>query len=211
MNIMDQPRHENPHFRWTVQCYHYRTVHYTTTDKDGRTQHHTRQERVNTHHASHSGYIPSADQTPSFLPSTEAQQTQIDTHLDLDFSQSNYHGEYHRFCAFHRRDVHQDQSHTEDLDSRVKSLLAIWVAKSVPCWMNAGCYWLANIFLLSFFFRIVMQSRIGSQEFTYHKKCYSIGGACPGVRCTGNIGAGIAAGVCLGGVLTLGAALAMAS
>ena len=31
-----------------------------------------------------------------------------DTTLDLDLSASDYLAEYHRFCAFHRWDVHQD-------------------------------------------------------------------------------------------------------
>eukprot|EP00913_Durusdinium_trenchii_P024387 g22896.t1 len=34
---MDRPRFEHPHYTWTVQCYHYRTVTRTTRDKDGRT------------------------------------------------------------------------------------------------------------------------------------------------------------------------------
>jgi len=174
IELMDKPRHENPRYNWTVQCYHYETRHYTTTDKDGRTQHHTRQERVNTHRAHTSGWVPSTDRTPPFLPQVEAQQTQINTNLNLDFSESNYYGEYQRFCAFHRWDMHQDCSHTEELPSRAGSCLAVWVAKSKPCWLNGGFYWLANIFLCSFFYRIAAQRIIGSQEYTYHKKCYSI-------------------------------------
>ena len=38
---MDAPVHENPQYRWHVQCYHYETRHRTRTDKDGRTVHYT--------------------------------------------------------------------------------------------------------------------------------------------------------------------------
>jgi len=208
VELMDKPRHENPRYSWTVQCYHYRTVHYTTTDKDGRTQHHTRQERVNTHHAHTSGFIPSTDMTPPFLPQVEAQQTQIDTHLNLDLSQSNYHSEYQRFCAFHRWDVHQDCSHSEDCPSRAGNCLAVWVAKSKPCWMNGGCYWLANIFLLSFFYRLAAQRLIGKQEYTYHKKCYSLGSMQHGHR--GMAGAAAVGGALVGAVAVGGILAAMA-
>eukprot|EP00746_Dinoflagellata_sp_MGD_P121524 gnl/MRDRNA2_/MRDRNA2_56667_c0_seq1.p1 gnl/MRDRNA2_/MRDRNA2_56667_c0~~gnl/MRDRNA2_/MRDRNA2_56667_c0_seq1.p1 ORF type:complete len:620 (+),score=78.87 gnl/MRDRNA2_/MRDRNA2_56667_c0_seq1:176-1861(+) len=173
ISLMLRPRHENPQFHWHVQCYHYRTVHYTVV-VDGKTQHRTRQERVNTHSASTGGMIPSLDRTPDFVPLTEAQQTQIDTDLDLDLSESNYMTEYYRWCAFHRRDIHQDKSHTEDLPSRVKSCLAVWVARSKPCWMNQCLYWIANIFLFSCLFRWCVQARIGHQKYTYLKKCYNI-------------------------------------
>lgn len=174
-HLMEIPRDEDPQYNWHVQCYHYVTVHYTTRDKDGRTSHHTRQERHNTHSASASGIIPSEDFTPSFLPQVEAQQTQIDTHLNLDLSRSNYYMEFNRWCAFHRRDTYQDTSSKEDLPSRAHSCLAVWVAKTKPCWMNATCYWFANIFLLSFFYRLAAQRLMGKQEYTYHKRCFDVG------------------------------------
>jgi hypothetical protein len=203
VNLMEKPRRENPQYKWTVQCYHYETRHYTTTDKDGRTQHHTKQERVNTHSARTWGYIPSTDLTPEFIPQVEAQQTQIDTHLDLDLSGSNYMGEYYRWCAFHRWDVHQDSSHSEDLPSRAHSCLAVWVPRTKPCWMNALWYWIANIFLLSFFYRLAAQRLMGKQEFTYHKRCYSISANVPAYSSTaaGAVIGAVAAGAVVGGLI----------
>ncbi|CAE8640244.1 unnamed protein product [Polarella glacialis] len=174
MQRMDRPRHETPHYSWRVQCYHYETRTVTTKDKDGESRTDTETHRVNTHSAYTSGVIPSTDSTPAFLPNTAAAQTQIATHLDLDFSDSNYIGEYHRWCSFHRWDLHQDCSKSEDLPSRLGSCLALWSPRRKPCWMNACCYWLANLFLLSFFYRIFAQSRFGHQEYTYEKKCGNI-------------------------------------
>ncbi|CAJ1391828.1 unnamed protein product [Effrenium voratum] len=171
---MDRPRYENPCFTWHVQCYHYETRTRTTTDKDGRTQTHTESVRVNTHTASKSGTIPSQDNTLDFIPNTLAAQTQIDTTLDLDLSASDYLAEYHRFCAFHRWDVHQDTSRSEDLPSRVTSCVAIWSQRNMPCWMGSKCYWLANLFAVSFFYRILAQSRMGHQEYVYLKKCFQL-------------------------------------
>ena len=48
-------RQAAPQVDWSIQCYHYKTEHYTTTTRDSngntRTEHHTRQVRVNTHSA----------------------------------------------------------------------------------------------------------------------------------------------------------------
>eukprot|EP00928_Gymnodinium_smaydae_P029169 TRINITY_DN22042_c0_g1_i1.p1 TRINITY_DN22042_c0_g1~~TRINITY_DN22042_c0_g1_i1.p1 ORF type:complete len:719 (+),score=98.49 TRINITY_DN22042_c0_g1_i1:146-2158(+) len=197
IELMDKPRYENPVFHWRVQCYHYRTVHYTEKDSQGRSVSKTRQERVNTHSAHNSGVIPSQDHTPTFAPQTQAQQTQINTDLNLDFSSSNYLGEYQRWCLFHRWDVHQDCSRSEDLPSRASSCMALWVPRTVPWWFNEQFYWLANLFMLSFVYRFIAQSRIGSQRYTYHKKCFNINETTPsgGLAVAGAVlaGAGIAA------------------
>eukprot|EP00434_Breviolum_minutum_P035337 symbB.v1.2.031274.t1/scaffold3615.1/size53271/1 len=182
MFLMDKPRYENPYYKWHVQCYHYETRTRTRTDKDGRTQTYTERVRVNTHSAHASGTIPSEDRTPEFLPNTIATQTQIDTKLDLDFSLSNYFLEYNRWRNFHRWDVHQDSSHTEDLSSRAKSCLAVWSQRNMPCWLNAGCYWLANLFAVSFLYRLLAQSRMGSQEYVYVKRCFNIARRCRGTK-----------------------------
>lgn len=174
MSLMDKPRFENPYYTWHVQCYHYETRTRTRTDKDGRTETYTERVRVNTHCARASGTIPSEDRTPEFLPNTRAIQTQIDTKLDLDFSLSNYFVEYNRWRNFHRWDVHQDSTHTEDLSSRAKSCLAVWSQRNKPCWLNPGCYWLANLFAVSFLYRLLAQSRMGSQEYVYVKRCFNI-------------------------------------
>lgn len=167
--LADRPRHENPHFSWHVQCYHY----VTRTTGSGKNRR-TRRERVNTHRASHSGVLPSTDQTPSFVPNTQAQQTQLDTFLELDLTSSNYLSEYSRWCMFHRRDVHQDKSRNEDLPSRRSSILAVWIKGSQPCYMHSCCYWLANLLLLSFFYRLFVQSKLAIQHYTYKKKCFNI-------------------------------------
>lgn len=178
MSLMDKPRYEDPHFHWHVQCYHYVTVCYTetTTDSQGNRQtvHKTRQERRNTHSADWRGVIPSTDGTLPFVPQTAAQQTQIDTHLNLDFSRSNYHARFNQWCLMHHRDVHQDRSSSEYLPSRASSCLAVWVSNGMPWWLNRECYWLMNIFLCSTCFRWAAQARLGHQDYTYNKKCYNI-------------------------------------
>lgn len=174
MLLMDKPRHENPRYNWHVQCYHYRTERRTRRNKDGKTETYTEQVKVITHSASASGTIPSEDLTSEFLPNTMATQTQIETKLDLDFSSSNYLIEYNRWKNFHRRDVYQDSSHAENLPSRVGSCLAVWSQRNMPCWLNAGCYWLANLFAMSFLYRLLAQSRVGKQEYVYAKRCFNI-------------------------------------
>merc|ERR1712113_227495 len=105
---------------------------------------------------------------------TTARQSQINTHLDLDFSQSNYHQKFSQWCWFNHWDLHQDRSHSEDLPSRATSCLAVWLPNAVPWWLNTTWYWLANIFLLSFFYRLYAQARLDQQEYTYYKRCYNI-------------------------------------
>ena len=52
---VERVRQAAPQVHWSIQCYHYRTEHYTTTTTDSngktRTEHHTRQVRVDTHSA----------------------------------------------------------------------------------------------------------------------------------------------------------------
>jgi len=174
MGLMDQPRHENPHYAWQVQCYHFETRTRYSQDANGNRTTSQEQVTVNTHSARASGIIPSTDHTPTFVPETVAQQTQLDTHLDLDFSSSNYMAEFGRWCAFHRRDTHQSKSHTEKLPSRKESCLAVWLPRSTPWWMNENFYWLANICLMSCAYRLMVQRVLGHQEYTYHKKCFNI-------------------------------------
>ena len=206
---MEQPCYENPEYHWRVQCYHYETRHYTETETDAngnkRTVHKTRQERVNTHSAHASGIIPSQDFSPAFMPDTRAQQTQIDTLLHLDFTYSNYLYEYENFCNYHRRDVHQDKSRSEVVPSRMTSCLAVWVGHSRPWWMSPWAYWLSNFFLLSCCFRMHMQANLGSQEYTYVKKCYSIASRVP--RYGDAIGAGMFAGAATAAAVMTAAAV----
>ncbi|CAE6966645.1 unnamed protein product, partial [Symbiodinium natans] len=167
MAAMDKPRFEDPYYAWHVQCYHYETRTRTRTNKDGQTETYTETVRVNTHSASKRGVIPSEDRSGNFLPNTMAAQTQIETRLDLNLSESNYVSRYEAWCWFHRWDVHQDQSRSEDLHSRMTSCLAVWSTRNMPCWLGPRCYWLMNLLALSFFFRILAQSRLGHQEYTY--------------------------------------------
>jgi len=176
--LMDRPRHENPRYRWSVQCYHYEDVTYyeRETDSNGNERQvaKTRSERRNTHSARMSGEIPSIDQTPAFIPAVHAQQTQIDTAVALDFSQSNYNNRFLTWCARNHWDVHQDRTRTEDLPSRVSSCLAVLVKGSRPWWLRQEYYWLANVLLLSVCFRWRAQAALGYQQYTYRKRCFNI-------------------------------------
>jgi len=174
MELMDMPRNENPTYSWSVTNYHYETRTRTERDSNGREVTKTETERVVTSSFSTSGVIPSTDCTPSFVPQTQARQTQIDTSLDLDFSRSNYYDRYSYWCFFHRYDLHQDCTRSESLPSQATSCLAVWLPGSTPCWMSHASYWLANIFLMSFFYRWFLQARVGRQQYTYSKVCYDL-------------------------------------
>lgn len=178
IETMDNPRHEDPYFYWTVQCYHYDTVHYTVQQSDGKggttTVHKTRQEKVVTHSATHSGRIPSTDLTPEFIPLTGTKMTQIDTKLALDYSESNYHDQYQQWKQLNYRDIHQNASHHVGLNSMCTSCLATWVEHGIPCWMRWGCYWLSNLLLVSVIYRWCIQARMGSQTYVYSKRCGDI-------------------------------------
>jgi len=179
MALMDRPRHEDPVYHWSVKCYHYetRTRSERVTDSDGKTSSVVKHEkvRVDTHTACYSGRIPSTDMTAPYVPQTQAQQTQINTHLRLDFTMSNYHMMYTAWCLIHKRDEYQECTHTESLPSQATSCFAVWVPSSVPWWMRGAWYWAANVFLLSSCYRWSAQARIGTQDYTYSKLCYNIG------------------------------------
>lgn len=175
---IETPKREHPHFSWHIQCYHYETRTRTVSETDANGKQTTRTEtyevRVNTHSARNNGVIPSTDRTPLFVPNTTALMTEIETHLSLDFSHSNYLGCYHAWCRSHRRDVHADESRSESLPSQKRSLLAEWVSGARPFWFRKSCYVLSTLLFCSMCYRLRVQRRCGRQEFTYFKKCHSI-------------------------------------
>eukprot|EP00928_Gymnodinium_smaydae_P029612 TRINITY_DN22254_c0_g1_i2.p1 TRINITY_DN22254_c0_g1~~TRINITY_DN22254_c0_g1_i2.p1 ORF type:complete len:675 (-),score=63.16 TRINITY_DN22254_c0_g1_i2:268-2292(-) len=185
-NRLELPKTENPTYRWHIQCYHYetRTRQESYTDSNGNRQTRTVTEthRVNTWSSSRTGTIPSIDATPVFVPNTRALVTEIDTSLDLDFSQSNYLQCYRHWCLANRFDIHADESRTEDLPSRKPGFLAEWVNGARPCWMRRLTYVFSTLLMCSMCFRLVVQSRVGLQNFTYKKRCFRIDYSPPG-RC----------------------------
>jgi len=176
MEAMERPHHENPYYRWHVECYHFVTVVYyeTVRRQDGTTrqERRTRREKRVTHVATTCGVIPSTDCSNPFIPQTTARQTQINTSLLCDFSHSNYLSRYDSWCLFHRTDVHQDATRHEDLHSRMTSCLAVWVAK--PWWMRKGYFICTTVCLMSCTYRWLAQARMGEQSYCYVKRCYSI-------------------------------------
>jgi len=177
-NTLERPKSEHPHYRWTIQCYHMetRTRQQSYQDANGNQQTRTVTEthRVNTWHSSHSGVIPSVDHTATFVPDTTALVTEVDTFLDMDFSQSNYLFCYRHWCRANRFDIHADESRSEWLPSRKEGFLAEWVAGARPCWQRRTCYVFATLFLFSMCFRWLAQSKSGYQKFVYRKACYQI-------------------------------------
>lgn len=167
--LMDRPRHENPRYKWSVECFHLETVGVSNI---GRYPRATKKRRV-TYSASTTGEIPSIDQTLAFLPAVQAQHMQIDTAVSLDFSQSNYHSKFLEWCALQRRDIHQEYNRSEVLPSRPSSSWAVLVEGSRPWWLSQKYYWLANVFLSSACFRWRAQS-LGYQKCTYRKQCFNI-------------------------------------
>lgn len=209
-DIIERPKTETPHFTWRIQCYHYETRTRTVTERDSdgnlRTRTVTERHRVNTWHNTHKGIIPSIDRTPRFIPNTTALVTEIDTSLDLDFTQSNYLQCYRHWCMANRFDLHADESRSEDLPSRRPAILAEWVAGARPCWMRRSAYALATLCLCSMCFRLTVQSRSGHQDFTYRKTCFRIDYRPPS-RCHHGAAAllgGLAAGLAVGSVFGSG-------
>lgn len=204
--ILDKPRYENPHFRWHIQCYHYetRTRQVRTTDKDGNqsTRTETYQERVNTHFAEASGFIPSTDHTAAYIPDTRATSCEVDTEEQHNFSSSNYMPEFVLWKGFHWRDMHADVSHTERCPSRLDSILATWMPGTKPWWMTQSVYYLVTMLCCHFCYAVKMRSEITLQDYVYHKTCYNIqrppwGGAWDHMW-TGGGGGGLAAGIAIG-------------
>jgi hypothetical protein len=175
--ILAIPKKEDPRFHWEIKCYHYETVWHTVTEtKDGesKTRWESRQERVDTHRAQHSGSIPSTDLTCSCLPDEMAQMTEIVTSLDLDFSSSNYLLSFDAWAAHHKQDVYAEESHSENLPSRETSIL-VGDGGEQPWWMGGGWYALSTIFLLCSLYSLAVQSCLGQQgSYTYKKKCHNI-------------------------------------
>lgn len=178
-SAMEEPKKENPLYRWSCQNYHYETriERETYTDSQGKTQTRTvsKSVRVNTGPCyTRHGVIPSTDETPTFIPNTKALVTEIDTELSLDFSNSNYLNCYRHWLYAHRWDLHQDESRTEWLPSQKTAILAEWVSGTRPCWMRRAWYVLSSLALVSCCFRLLGQMQCGRQQFTYKKRCYRI-------------------------------------
>mmetsp|Transcript_105352 Transcript_105352/g.328393 ORF Transcript_105352/g.328393 Transcript_105352/m.328393 type:complete len:395 (+) Transcript_105352:483-1667(+) len=206
-NVLERPKSEHPAFRWHIQCYHFETRTRTETTRDAQgntsTRTVTERHRVNTWHSTHTGVIPSIDRTPRFVPNTRALICEVDTSLDLDFSESNYLQCYRHWCYANRFDVHAEESRREDLPSRRAAFLAELVAGARPCWMRRAAYVLATLLMFSVCFRLTVQSRVGQQDFTYRKRCFKIDYQ-PPARCHHGAAAflgGLAAGAAIASVI----------
>merc|ERR1712032_31079 len=105
---------------------------------------------------------------------TTAQMVEVTTHLELDFSSSNYLDRYRAWVAMNHWDVHADHSHRERLPTRKDSILAMWLVGVKPWWMKPEWYVVSTLLMFSLYYRLEAQRRCGRQVYTYAKRCLYI-------------------------------------
>ena len=158
-----------PALWWSIQCYHYRTEHYT--DSKGRRR--SRRKRVNTHHASgHFNFSAWQDVSGAVLGKTSAPIKRLRSWKKYVFadekSKAAYDTEFSSWVRANDRDTHKDVSSGLDIPGFEEFTLSF--AGSPPAGFNLTTYWVMTVLSFSMFFRTYFFARTTPVDFYCVKK-----------------------------------------
>ena len=169
-----------PEIRFHCECYHYRTVHYTTRDKDGHVHHHTRTERVVTYRETYSlPYYSERDVSGLFYLNCDAAYIRRKHYIKLELKEEinfadaisymDYEYEKDRFWRRNRfRDVHFDFRESRIIPGMNHHNL-IKMTASEPCTVNYFFFLLFTILTFSEFYKAYVNSFCVYQKFKVRK------------------------------------------
>jgi hypothetical protein len=131
----------NAAFRWHIECYHYETRTYTTTDSKGHRHTHTKRVRVTTHVATHEGRLRSFEVSPPFIPDVNSYAlTQLLSTARVQVKFAEYFAARDSWRAANTRDAHQDFSAAELVPELQPEILVEYVPGLRPMWMTQFVY-----------------------------------------------------------------------
>ena len=169
-----------PEIRFHCECYHYRTVHYTTRDKNGHVHHHTRREKVVTYTETYSlPYYSERDVSGLFYLNCDAAYVQKKHYIKLELreeinfadaiSYMDYEYEKDRFWRRNRfRDVHFDFRESRIIPGMAHHNLVRLTVKE-PCTVNYFFFLLFTLLTFSEFYKSYVNSFCVYQKFKVRK------------------------------------------
>ena len=169
-----------PEIRFHCECYHYRTVHYTTRDKDGHVHHHTRQEKVVTYTETYSlPYYSERDVSGLFYLNCEKAYVQKKHYIKLELKEEinfadaisymDYEIEKDHFWRRNRfRDVHFDFRESRVIPG-MKHHNLIKLTTTEPCTVNYFFFLLFTLLTFSEFYKSYVNSFCVYQKFKVRK------------------------------------------
>jgi hypothetical protein len=159
---VENVRKAAPSIRWRIQCYHYRTEAYITTQMDGagnkQIQNHNRQVRHNTHSA-WAIYTPYywEDISSPFPDIGSASLTRLTFEREFVFaddeSRSHFRSAKQQFIHSNRKDAHYEFTEVLDTPGFQRKVLACKDSAEVPWWLSSWCYYIASALCLTIPFR----------------------------------------------------------
>ncbi len=169
-----------PQIRFSCECYHYETVHYTERDKNGHVHHRTRREKRITHTDSMLvPYYSSRDVSGLFYLNCEKAHIQgkayikLELEEEINFADAISYSDYLSYKEnFWRRnrfyDVHMDFHEKRSIPGLVHHNL-IKMSAYDPCSVNFFWYFLFTLITLCQFYKLYVASFCVYQNFRIRK------------------------------------------
>jgi len=175
-------KEDNVTYKWTIQNYHYRTEHYTVTVSDGkggsRTEHRTRQVRVNTHYAETRGVLGCTEHSGMYVPNMRKRNCVLSSDFTLGFT-GDFGATYERrkqiFYRTNTTDVLQDKGCSHAIPSMKKSVRIEWAAdgEEEPCYANGACMVLSVLTCTASCWFVKMRNFMCQNAFTFQKSAHA--------------------------------------
>ena len=169
---IDQVKHSRPVITMRIQCYHHETRRWR--DKEGR--HHSKQVRVNTHAASHvyhySWVRDCGGDAYEHWPATLLAKVEFGKKWVFgdDYTRQHFAWYKRRFMRHNRRDRHYDYHEEFTLPEFREHLLVEMYPGAKPELASTGWYWAANLLLLTWPYRVWLDSICQRRRYEYVKE-----------------------------------------
>ena len=183
IEFVNQLKNTDPQRVMSIECYHWetrtRTVYYTDSNGNTQTRTETYQERVVTHTESKIfpiGYAEDVSDSHG-LNLDQYGVTRLKLNLDVKCGDSETLEKFNEMSdemveENRHRDIHIDFSYDDVIDGFKKRICAYTDPKHRKFWMNAGCYWVASLFGLTWIFRVVFNCKTKKCEYAIRKLLY---------------------------------------
>ena len=169
-----------PEIKFHCECYHYETIHYTTRDKDGKVQHHTRTEKRVTYSETYDfKYYSERDVSGLFYLNCDKAHIQRKHYIKLELKEeinfadaiSYMDYEYAKEDFWRRnrfRDTHFDFRETRTIPGMAHHNLVKMTARE-PCSVNYFFFFIFTILTFSEFYKSYVNSFCVYQKYKVRK------------------------------------------
>ena len=169
-----------PEIRFHCECYHYRTVHYTTRDKDGHVHHHTRTEKVVTYRETYSlPYYSERDVSGLFYLNCDAAYIRKKHYIKLELKEEinfadnisymDYENTRSDFYMRNRpRDYYMDYNEKRIIPN-FTSYNLVRIGNQDSGFVNIGFFVLATLLTCGELYKCFVDKKCVPQRFTVRK------------------------------------------